>query len=652
MPLAPGQHLSFYEILAPLGVGGMGEVWRARDTRLGREVAIKVLSSATAGNREHLARFDREARTLAQLNHPNIATIHGIDRVDGTDFLTMELVSGEDLAARLQRSRLPVADALRIARQIADGLEAAHAAGVVHRDLKPANVQVTSSGVVKLLDFGLAKPFREGSDGATGPETATASFALTGEGTLLGTPVYMSPEQARGQHVDQRTDVWAFGCLVFELLTGRRAFSGNTLADVISAVLSEEPDWTALPSDTPASVRRMLRRALTKDPQRRLRDIADARLDLEEDDAEVVRGHGRARAAPMFVFTAAVAALALVALWWRSGSDSAAGAWRGEPLGGAALAMLPEPSPDGQLLAFSAIVDGLSQVALMKPQTGNWRVLTSNRTAGAINALAWARDGSRIYFQRARELVLGIYSVPVLGGDERLVLAGGRGLDVLPDGSLLTTRLQEGGQARLCRFWPDDGREQLLPALVSCDVMTSPAFRLSHDGRNLAYVGRPFATAGVDPHLYWLDLGSGQSTKLAPGERLSTSVWSRSLATSLDDRAVYFAQPFGGLHRVLSTPTDGSDALRTVFTTAATPSTIRVARDGSIYVDQLYEQLELASYPVGGGDAVRLSAPNADEDLYAVPVGAGRVVYAAKVGGKDRLVVTSPDTDASPLFDT
>ncbi len=283
MPLSAGQSLSFYEILGPLGAGGMGEVYRARDTRLEREVAIKVLPVELAGDEERLRRFEREARTLASLNHPNVGGIHGVDQQGDVCFLALELVPGEDLATRLARGPLPVDEAIDVCGQIAEGLEAAHEAGVVHRDLKPANVRVTPEGVVKLLDFGLAKPLLPGAGGDGATSAASDSFLVTEEGLVLGTPTYMSPEQARGRPVDRRTDIWAFGCVLYECLTGERAFHGGSLTDVLAAIVGEEPDLSRLPP-LPAEVRALLLRCLRKDPRTRLRDIGEARVLLRSGD--------------------------------------------------------------------------------------------------------------------------------------------------------------------------------------------------------------------------------------------------------------------------------------------------------------------------------------------------------------------------------
>ena len=279
--LKPGTKLGPYEIVARIGAGGMGEVYQAHDTKLGRKVAIKVLPAAFVNNPARLSRFQREARILASLNHPNIATIHGLEESGGVHYLVMELIPGQTLAERLGAGPLDIAEALAISRQIAEALEAAHEQGVIHRDLKPANVKVTPDGRVKVLDFGLAKAFA-GERGVDLSQGSPLISAETDEGTILGTPAYMSPEQMRSKPVDKRTDIWAFGCVLYELFTARRAFRGETLADIFAAVLKGEPDWQALPPSTPARMQDLLRHCLQKDSQHRLRDFGDARIEIEE----------------------------------------------------------------------------------------------------------------------------------------------------------------------------------------------------------------------------------------------------------------------------------------------------------------------------------------------------------------------------------
>ena len=284
MTPGPGTRLSHYRLADKIGEGGMGVVWRAVDTTLDRQVAIKVLPETFSADPERLARFEREAKLLASLNHPNIAAIYGLHQEAGVRFLAMELVDGEDLSQRLQRGALPLRETVRIGIQVAEALVAAHDSGVVHRDLKPANIQITPDGKAKVLDFGLAKALL--GDPASGSPRSSLSPTVTSAGTLvgaiLGTAAYMSPEQARGKQVDRRADVWAFGCVLYEALSGAPPFTGETVSDTIARILERDPDWDRLPAGTPASIRRLLRRCLTKDPARRPGDLTYARLELEE----------------------------------------------------------------------------------------------------------------------------------------------------------------------------------------------------------------------------------------------------------------------------------------------------------------------------------------------------------------------------------
>ena len=270
------QTIAHYRIQAKIGAGGMGEVYRATDTRLNRDVAIKVLPEALARDADRMARFEREAKVLASLNHPNIASIYGLEESNGSRALVMELVEGPTLAERIKQGPLPLDEAVPIAKQIAEGLEYAHERGIVHRDLKPSNVKVTPDGQVKVLDFGLAKALEGETNEEELQNSPTLSAATTRAGVLLGTAAYMSPEQARGKRVDRRADIWAFGCVLYEMLTGQGPFSGETTSDILACVIRAEPDWPAVPSSVPARIQELLRRCLQKDPKHRLQAIGDA----------------------------------------------------------------------------------------------------------------------------------------------------------------------------------------------------------------------------------------------------------------------------------------------------------------------------------------------------------------------------------------
>ncbi|MCU1382752.1 MAG: pknB 22 [Acidobacteria bacterium] len=339
MPLTAGSRLSAYEIIAAIGAGGMGEVYRARDTKLNRDVAIKVLLPAVANDPDRLARFNREAQVLASLNHPNIAHIHGLEEAGGVTALVLELVEGEDLAQRIARGPIPIDEALPIARQIADALEAAHEQGIVHRDLKPANIKVRPDGTVKVLDFGLAKAMDPAAaSSANAMNSPTLSMHATQAGIILGTAAYMSPEQARGKAVDKRADVWAFGVVLFEMLAGTRAFGAEDISLTLAFVMTKEPEWAALPPSTTPALRAMLRRCLDKEPKRRLQSIGEARVQIEDlisgASADGVTGVATPatpelrmpnpvarwrHTLPWAITTAAAAAAAVLMLWapWR-----------------------------------------------------------------------------------------------------------------------------------------------------------------------------------------------------------------------------------------------------------------------------------------------------------------------------------------------
>jgi len=379
MPLSIGSRLGPYEILSAIGAGGMGEVYRARDPKLGRDVAIKVLPEAFARDAERMARFQREAKVLASLDHPNIATIHGLEESGGTRALVMQLVEGPTLADRIKAGPIPVDEAVRIARQIADALEYAHERGIIHRDLKPANVKVTNDDAVKVLDFGLAKAL-EGDPSSIDISTSpTISRMATQQGVLLGTAAYMSPEQAKAKPVDRRADIWAFGCVLYEMLAGKIAFPGESVTDTLAAVIRAEPDWSLIPSATPMRVRVLLQRCLQKDPKQRLRDIGDARISLDE----ILSGAQE---------TTPVATEALTAPWRRALPWAVAGVL------GAALAAVSfvhfreKPVAQAQLLRYEILPPEKTSFGTSLALSPDGRHLAFTATTQERRTQLWVRD--------------------------------------------------------------------------------------------------------------------------------------------------------------------------------------------------------------------------------------------------------------------
>jgi Tol biopolymer transport system component/tRNA A-37 threonylcarbamoyl transferase component Bud32 len=451
LPDMTGQSLGGYRLDALLGAGGMGEVYRSHDAKLGRDVAIKILPPAFTRHPDRLARFEREARMLAALNHPNICAIYGFDEADDVRFLVLELVEGTTLAHMLAHAAnlhqkgdgLSLGQVRGVARQIAEALEVAHEKGIIHRDLKPANIKITPDGTVKILDFGLAKIV-----GGEGPSSDLSS-APTADGVrlagpIVGTAAYMSPEQARGLPVDKRTDIWAFGCVLYEMVTGRVAFPGDTISDSIAKILERDPDWSALPAATPAAVRRLLLRCLTKDPKQRLRDIGDVRIEIDAID-DVLPGTSDVQglpAAPANVWSKWLPWVALMAL---AAGIVAWEAWRGvplevgNPLANATFARLTDwagseeqadISPDGRFVTFVADKAGEFDVWVSQVGTGRFQNLTLDAPpmvtpANLLRSLGFNGDGSEIWFNLegnpGREKVL----LPLTGGTPRPFLRRG-----------------------------------------------------------------------------------------------------------------------------------------------------------------------------------------------------------------------------------
>ncbi len=403
MALTPGTRIGVYEITAQIGEGGMGQVYRATDTKLKREVAIKILPPLLADDADRLARFQREAEVLASLNHPNIGGIYGIEESHGARALVLELVEGDDLSQRIARGAIPLDEALLIAKQIVEALEAAHERGIVHRDLKPANTKVRPDGTVKVLDFGLAKAMESAPASAA---TVSRSPTMTNAGMILGTAAYMAPEQARGKVADRRADIWAFGCVLYEMLTGRRTFAGDEVSDVLASVLTREPDLAALPVNTPPSIRRLLRRCLEKDRNERLRDIGDARIEIRDalagaDPEAAVLGAPRADRfrRERLAWLGALAALALAlgaSLIWALRPTPTASEMRVDistPPTTAPFSLAI--SPDGRTIAFVATAEGQSRLWLRSLESGS---AASVKGTDGAEAPFWSPDSRSIGF--------------------------------------------------------------------------------------------------------------------------------------------------------------------------------------------------------------------------------------------------------------
>jgi len=481
MPLHPGSRLGAYEILSPLGAGGMGEVYKARDPRLGREVAIKVLLQEFARDPERLARFEREARVLASLNHPNIAAIYGFENVDGVPFLVLEYVPGQTLAELIANGPLEVENVRQICRDVAGALEEAHEKSFVHRDLKPANIKITPDGKVKVLDFGLAKALAD-EPSADPSRSPTLSVLATRAGTLLGTAAYMSPEQARGRPIDKRSDIWAFGCVLYEMLAGRQAFGGESITDVLAAVVRAEPDWNALPAATPPRVRELLRRCLEKDAARRLRDVGDARFELEADAAARPAARGRPGvggwAAWAVATVAVIVAVVLAVIHFREVTLTT----RFQVLAPdkATAVEYPAIAPDGRRLAFVATVDGKALLHVRPLDS-----LTAQALAGTEDAAFpfWSPDNRFLAFFAQGKLK----KVDVSGGPPQTLCDAttpGRGGAWNREGVILFVA---GGSAPLRRVPAAGG----VPSPVTTlDSQTELSHRWPHflpDGRRFLY---------------------------------------------------------------------------------------------------------------------------------------------------------------------
>ena len=550
MTISSGTRLGPYEIVAPIGAGGMGEVYRARDTKLGREVALKVLPVAFAADAERMGRFEREARVLASLNQSNIASIYGFEDSGSTRALVMELVEGPTLADRIAKGPIPVDEALAIARQIAEALEYAHERGIVHRDLKPANIKLTANDSVKILDFGLAKAL-EGDPGQVDISSSpTISRMATQAGIILGTAAYMSPEQAKGKSVDRRTDVWSFGCVLYEMLTAKMPFSGETVTDTLAAVIRAQPDWSLLPKDTPAHIRVLLQRCLQKDPKQRLRDIGDARIAIEEvlsgAAEEVARSAGEIpplwrRALPWALAAGLTVALIAVLLTWKFAPAI--------PQRSSVLSYIPPPagttfhdfgfspgpvvvSPDGKRLAFSA-TDQYGVTKLYVRPLGSDEAQAISGTEGAAIPF-WSPDGGSLGFvadQKLKTVNLANGNVEVLANAAEDACADDGAWS--PSGTILYTPM--GCAGPIDQISASGGKPSPVTKLDSGDTGdTSPAFL--PDNRHFLY------SSSANSGSIWMGSLGSSEPKLILKDAGSPEFADGHLLFTRDNRV--FAQPF------------------------------------------------------------------------------------------------------------
>ena len=628
MQLTPGSRVGWYEIAEPIGSGGMGDVYRGTDTRLGRDVAIKALPEATAHDAQALARFDREARLLASINHPNVASIHGLEVIGDERFLILELIHGETLDARISRGALPMREALRIAADIAAGLSAAHAVGVIHRDLKPSNVMLTTDGRVKILDFGIARALLPAN--APTPDGPTEE-RLTRAGSVVGTPAYMSPEQLRGDPVDQRSDIWGFGCLLFEMLTGRRPFQGSTAYATAAAIQKDDPDWNALPPETPPVVLALLQRCLSKDPADRPRDAGDLRLEIR---AATPTGESLSAAIPrntkrlLFAGAAAAAIVLVIVLMILTRSDrriavapESAKITLTQLTTDEGIEEFPAFSPSGEEVVYAAMVGPVRKLFVINVASKQKRQITQ----GDLDNVqpCWFSDGKQIVFLRSREPgkrlepgdVFGQYdagdlvALDLSSGRERLLVHDAFYPSVSPDGKSIAVDASWGGPRRIWIVNAVGGNAQQVTADPS-DEVVHLAPRWSPDGKRIVFQKsqRTKFDVGV------VDVATRRITPLTDDLHIDANpVWSSS------GRFVFFSSNRGGGMNVWRM------AMKSDGTPAGAPEQLTTGAG---------QDVQLASSPKGNLLAVSILRQNAD--LWTLPLDAHGLPQSPK-----RIVATT-----------
>jgi hypothetical protein len=669
-----GTSLNQYRITGTVGVGGMGEVFRARDTRLNRDVAIKVLPKDFVSDADRLRRFEQEAKTLAALNHPNVLTVFDAGVHDGAPYLVGELLEGKTLREEMNGGALPVRKATDYALQVAHGLAAAHGKGIIHRDLKPENIFVAKDGRVKILDFGLAKLKQVGRGVPTAPlecgnapggSLGTASPTIridadaiintTEPGAVLGTPAYMSPEQVRGEPADHRADIFAFGTVLYEMLSGTRAFRRNTPVESMNAVLNDvPPELTTTHPNIPLPVSRLVERCLEKQSDNRFqsaKDLAFALTEIASARPAVPPGRG-SRARRWRMAAAWVAAVALVgAAYWaghrgRPPVESPASNWRGDRLGGPSIALQPRISPDGNELAFAVMDHGITQVGVMMVESGDWRILTTNRTGGFVADVGWSRKGTEIYYDRGGA----VYRVSKYGGEERLVLESAGKPEVLPDDSVLVMGDRTNRVRRLLRHWLGRRTNPLNAIFAPAPEGYGHGYRVLPGGGEVVFLGWPADAKVQEEGLWLLDLQTDHAELLdpQPPPRMLGLAYA-PLAGNPRDHSVSMVTMADNLYRVISGPPADFARRRTEVSLTLALFGLDFSPDGSLYLDQVERPSEVMCF-AGSNVVQRVPLSASYERREVLPLPGGRLLLPSRLAGQNRLVVMANGRDPVPFL--
>jgi Tol biopolymer transport system component/tRNA A-37 threonylcarbamoyl transferase component Bud32 len=643
-----------YVVEEEIGQGGMATVYLARDVRHDRSVAIKVLHpelAAVLGGE----RFVTEMKVTASLQHPHILPLFDSGTAQGQLFYVMPVVEGESLRERLAREQqLSIEEAVRITTEVAGALDYAHRHGVVHRDIKPENI-LLHDGTALVADFGIALAVSN-----------AGGVRLTQTGLSLGTPQYMSPEQATGERsIDGRTDIYSLGCVLYEMLAGEPPFSGGSAQAIVARVLTESARPIRGRRDT---VSPGLEAAVLKALQRLPADryaTASAFAEALKTGERMPVGSGQGASSPAPASSAGRRGLRLVAglvvgaallfgayrlgAYHAASNEGSTTAWVAERVGGPPVAMVPRVSPDGKTVAFAAMVDGQAQLAVLNPESGDWRVLTRDTTRGFAGEFAWSPDGTRIYYSRFNEGLQGVFSITPLGTDDRLVLDHAGGPQVLPDGSLLVDRLNADRRLQLYRYRPQSGGLDTLPASSTFN-WGQDFFRVFPDGKEAAFFGVPGAHAGGPDALYAIDLDTKAVRELSDASGLIVRGGS-SFGVAADGRAVLMTRRVGDGYDVVSIPRDGSGGVTTVLSSTSQISDVDAGPDGSIYVDQLQRPCVWFTYDPRGRHLETYDLlPECDDNLLPLPD--GRILTSTESGGRERLVTIRPGTLAVPFLGT